>query len=78
MLKGSGFTGAPARAAMSAAAASACWQAIPPCLTGNDGDVARRIDVRDAPHARVGVDRQEAVRVGRQPGERGALEARQA
>jgi hypothetical protein len=51
---------------MVAAAASACWVARPPCLTGNGGE-----DPFRAHHVAVGVGGQEALGVVRQ-----ALDAR--
>ena len=67
-LNGSGSMAQPWRAATASAAASACWAARPPCLTGKRRHVAGRVDVVEPVDAPVSVDRDEAVLVGGQAG----------
>ena len=59
--KGSGVMCAPAKAAIDSAAASACWQPMPPCLMANSiASPAAKMAV-DVEELAVGVDAQEAV-----------------
>ena len=72
-VNGSGFTGAPARAAMCGGGRVGLLAGDAALLDRERGDVAGGVDVGDALHARVGVGGRKPVRVGRQAGDRRAL-----